>query len=81
MVAVSALIRYTNMAAVTSRENALFPRFHLLRCYTTLNTELGKGKFIWLLSVLVDRRPPFSFTDVKAITIPTICSVNSSGLL
>ena len=24
-------------------------------------------------------KPPFSFTDVKAITIPTICSVNKSG--
>ena len=26
-------------------------------------------------------KPPFSFTDVKTITIPTICSVNNSGLL
>ena len=25
-------------------------------------------------------KPPFSFTDVKTITIPTICSVNNSGL-
>ena len=26
-------------------------------------------------------KPPFSFTDVKGITIPTTCSVNNSGLL
>ena len=26
-------------------------------------------------------KPPFGFTDVKTITIPTICSVNNSGLL
>ena len=26
-------------------------------------------------------KPPFSFTDVKTITIPAICSVNYSGLL
>ena len=26
-------------------------------------------------------KPSFSFTDVKAITIPAICSVNNSGLL
>ena len=26
-------------------------------------------------------KPPFSFTNVKAITIPTICSVDNSGLL
>ena len=26
-------------------------------------------------------KPPFSFTDVKTITIPAICSVNNSGLL
>ena len=26
-------------------------------------------------------KPPFSFTDIKTITIPAICSVNNSGLL
>ena len=26
-------------------------------------------------------KPLFSFTDVKTITIPAICSVNNSGLL
>ena len=25
-------------------------------------------------------KPSFSFTDVKTITIPAICSVNNSGL-
>ena len=25
--------------------------------------------------------PSFSFTDVKTITIPAVCSVNNSGLL
>ena len=25
-------------------------------------------------------KPPFSFTDIKTITIPAICSVNNSGL-
>ena len=26
-------------------------------------------------------KPPFSFTDIKTITIPAICSVDNSGLL